>query len=321
MATSTSQSSPAPIRRRHGPAFWLRACAFLRLPGTEKLLRNPVVLHITGRRRGFLAEDVVALTPWVLLSIVEVVYILANWGFQSPMALLPLALAEGFLAPPLAGFAAGFAQVFHARNVRGIVPLEQLAVTKIRGEELTDGLAARPVQLQTLALLANTQIILLLFLVNVLSGGGFWVMWPTLLWVVGFLVLRWLFAQGSLHVGSALALRVCLLEGEEAVWMAQAVKVLLRHYAMYLTFVAGAGLSLLFAGRFGLPPVLVVMFWVLALFRLIAESADEAGRIRRGIAADRDYWWLARGADRTDWDFRPSLYRHQKRARIVVRDR
>ncbi|MDX2176809.1 MAG: hypothetical protein SF028_10085 [Candidatus Sumerlaeia bacterium] len=105
---------------------------------------NPVYVYVASRRHGGRIEDVLGLTPWVLLGVAMIVlFLLKPAGAGNRIALY-----GGLAVPLLALLATVSAVAFHLRGTIASVPFDELFLTRLKPEEIVQGLLVRPLSVQ-----------------------------------------------------------------------------------------------------------------------------------------------------------------------------
>lgn len=107
---------------------------------------NPVVVYFTGRNRGRLEEDLIAVSPWVVLFFIK--HALFFSKALSMSEVVTLCAMEIAILPIISAFWTANTVGLHVRAVGRTMPLEEIMVTRLSMLEIAQGISLRPLAVQ-----------------------------------------------------------------------------------------------------------------------------------------------------------------------------
>lgn len=113
-------------------------------------MHNPLVAYYSGRMRGHLVEDIIGLTPWMLMTLTLAV--LAVYPTIKRDDFLGIILAGVIVVPMVAFISTVTCVSMHVRRTIASLPLEELLLTRLRPLEIVVGLGVRPIAIQNVGM-------------------------------------------------------------------------------------------------------------------------------------------------------------------------
>jgi hypothetical protein len=272
---------------------------------------NPMLIYLTGRRRDQAPEDWIALTPWILLSLLEALVALGILGGPvlnrvlnlfvsgsfslSPFSgdfgrVLRLLLAAPLMLAPVVGLLSMLLVRRHLVRLFQTVSVHQVAVTRLTPAQILHGIVIRPLAVLSVGCLFNTLLWiphLLALGIETKSIGSF------LYYVIAgsfLLMLRWTLFTSCLIAGAALAIRAHFFFSSPGEAASRMMMDWARRMALPLVLLWGLFLFPLSGALLIIPQVLFSLL-VLGYYVTLGFSAE--GVIRWTADHSREWWVLS----------------------------
>ncbi|MCB2156491.1 hypothetical protein KQI84_16570 [bacterium] len=183
---------------------WLGAWLLSRDLWPREAATNPVMVYYSGRRRGRVVEDMTGLLPWVVVLILEAVFMFSLSGSFGDIA--KITLLECAAVPFLAAVVGASMTAVHMRRNVANLPLEELLLTRLKPVDIIQGLSIRPIAVQSAGLVyySIANLALGAFAGAVLGDLGEPSMY---VWAFVLVPLRWYLASIAVESGGAYAMR------------------------------------------------------------------------------------------------------------------
>lgn len=168
--------------------------------------RNILLVYFTGRQRGRMIEDLVGMIPWMILIPVDCVLYLQifhgvpEYASYNLLRLIPLMIFTALWSIAMVSV--------HMRRVLRTLPLDEMMMTRLKYDEIVQGLALRPLAIQALCVFTFfvVQFLLITFLVSSSTRVDSF----TVIILYMVVVLLYLLMSTAVELGGAMGMRAHL---------------------------------------------------------------------------------------------------------------
>lgn len=292
-----------PPKDNNMPGFLRLGWFFLsRAAWPEKGYFNVMFIYGVMRRRRHGLDLVLHLAPWLLLTLAEVgaVYLQSRGAASAQFAWFGLLMGESITLPPVLGL---YLVIFLLHRLQvGVerLTLEELVCAPIKGGEVVYALLALPMSTQCMALLANTLVLLLVYLHTIIYEAIVQGTTPEIsaVGIVFLLGIRFYLLRALSSHAAACAVRAVLMVREPAGRFVRALRDYLFPYAAWLLILPLVNATLLLFSPGAACLSMIVTPLGIALAASMAEL--EAGNILVWLGKLHHHWAPIR-EDETPW--------------------
>jgi len=109
-------------------------------------LRNPILVYYASKLRGRIAEDLMGMTPYLLLAALD--FYMLFFFFKTPINILAYQVIKIPFLMALCSLMTIATMSAHIRKTMNILPVDEMLMTRLKYHEIAQGISTRPMAIQ-----------------------------------------------------------------------------------------------------------------------------------------------------------------------------